>query len=79
MEKEEIGNKIFGIVSKIVEHDRFEIRDDLTAQDVDGWDSLTHMVIINEIEDSFGVQFRLKEINKLKNMGNLIELVQSKL
>jgi acyl carrier protein len=37
------------------------------------------MVIITEIEKAFAVQFKLKEINKLKNMGNLIELIQSKL
>jgi acyl carrier protein len=46
---------------------------------VEGWDSLTHMVILTEIEKEFGIQFKLKEINKLKNMGNLIELITSKL
>jgi acyl carrier protein len=53
--------------------------DDLSARDVDGWDSLSHMVIISEIENHFGVKFKLRELNKLNNLGNLIELVSGKI
>jgi acyl carrier protein len=79
MDKQAIIEKIKEILQRVLKHDRFEIHDELTAQMVEGWDSLTHMVIITEIEKTFSVQFKLKEINKLKNMGNLIELIQSKL
>jgi acyl carrier protein len=79
MDKQAIIEKIKAILQRVLKHDRFEIHDELTAQMVEGWDSLTHMVIITEIEKTFAVQFKLKEINKLKNMGNLIELIQSKL
>jgi acyl carrier protein len=79
MDKQIIIEKIKTILQHVLKHDRFEIHDELTAQMVEGWDSLTHMVIITEIEKTFTVQFKLKEINKLKNMGNLIELIQSKL
>jgi acyl carrier protein len=79
MERAQIIEKIHAILEQVLKHNRFEINDELTATMVEGWDSLTHMVIITEIEKNFGVQFKLKEINKLKNMGNLIELIQSKL
>jgi acyl carrier protein len=79
MDKQAIIEKIKEILQRVLKHDRYEIHDELTAQMVEGWDSLTHMVIITEIEKTFSVQFKLKEINKLKNMGNLIELIQSKL
>lgn len=79
MERAQIVQRIQAILEQVLKHNRFEIHDELTATMVEGWDSLTHMVIITEIEKQFGVQFKLKEINKLKNMGNLIELVQSKL
>ena len=79
MERTKIVHQIQEILEKVLKHSRFEIHDELTATMVEGWDSLTHMVIITEIEKSFAVQFKLKEINKLKNMGNLIELIQSKL
>ena len=76
-------NNVINIVKEILEtelhHGNFEIHDDLTAKDVDGWDSLTHMAIIVAIEEKFNLKFKLKELNKLTNMGALIGLIQSKL
>jgi len=79
MERIEILNRIQKIIEDILKHNRFEMRDDLTATEVDGWDSLSHMIIINEIENDFKIRFKLKELNKLKNMGSLIEIIESKL
>lgn len=79
MENNEVSGKLRQIIVSVLKHERFEMRDDLTAADVDGWDSLTHMIIITEIEEAFDIKFKLKELNKLKNMGTLIELIQSKI
>jgi|JI9StandDraft_1071089.scaffolds.fasta_scaffold681519_1 acyl carrier protein len=79
MDKAEIKEKIKGILLSVLQHDNFEMVDELSAKDVDGWDSLTHMDIITEIESLFGVRFKLKELNKLNNLGNLIDLVKGKL
>ncbi|MFN8293862.1 MAG: hypothetical protein U0T72_09055 [Chitinophagales bacterium] len=78
MERTEVLSKIHEILVKVLKHNRFELRDELTAKDVDGWDSLS-LQIITEIEATFNVKFKLKELNKLKNMGTLIELIESKL
>ncbi len=79
MERDQIIALIRETMTSVLGHGSFEMKDELTAADVDGWDSLTHMTIITRIEKSFGVKFKLKEVNKLKNMGSLIELVSSKL
>lgn len=79
MERNEITEKLKEILISVLKHDRFEIKDELTAADVDGWDSMTHMTIIIEIEERFNIKFKLKELNKLKNMKTLIDLIQSKL
>jgi len=79
MERPEILNRVQKILVNVLKHNRFEMRDDLTATDVEGWDSLSHVMIITEIEKDFNVRFKLKELNKLKNMGTLIELIESKL
>jgi acyl carrier protein len=54
------------------------MKDELSAAEVDGWDSLTHMIIITEIEKKFQISFKLKELNKLSNLGSLINLIQLK-
>lgn len=79
MERNEIVDKLRKIIVTVVKHENFEMKDELSAPDVDGWDSLTHMVIITEIEKEFKVHFKLKELNKLNNLGSLISLIHSKI
>lgn len=79
MEREKIAEDIRKIVISVLKHDQFIFTNELSAKDVKGWDSLNHMVIITDIEKHFVVKFKLRELNKLNNIGNLIELVQVKL
>ena len=79
MEKSEILEKVGEILISVLQHEKFELKDDLVAADVDGWDSLTHMAIIVAIEEKFNITFKLKELNKLTNLGALMGLIQSKL
>jgi acyl carrier protein len=79
MERNTILVKVKAVLISELKHEDFEMKDDLVAAEVNGWDSLTHMSIITAIEDEFNLKFKLKELNKLKNMGTLIELIQSKL
>ena len=79
MEREEIIQKIRTVLIEVLKHENFEMTDALSAADVNGWDSLTHMIIITDIEAAFGVKFKLKELNKLNNLGNLIALISSKI
>jgi acyl carrier protein len=79
MNRAEILERIGTILTGILGHNNFELNEELTAKDADGWDSLTHMIIITEIESAFEVKFKLKELNKLNNMGNLLNLVNTKL
>jgi len=78
MEKKMIIERAQKIIRKVLRNESFEWHDELTAEDIDGWDSLSHMIIITELEDEFGIKFRLKELNKLTNLDSLITLVQSK-
>jgi len=79
MERSEMISKLKGIIVEIVKHDDFEMKEDLTAAQVEGWDSLSHAMIIMEIENNFGAKFSLREINKLTDMGSLLDLISAKL
>ncbi len=50
-----------------------------TAAQITGWDSLTHMTLINEIELNFGVNFSFEEVTNFKNVGDLVNLISSKI
>ncbi|WP_287679860.1 acyl carrier protein [Bacteroides sp.] len=71
----EILNEIF---RKVLKRDDITLTEDTTARDVDGWDSLTNMVLISEIENKFGVRFTFRDIVKLKNVGDLCHAIMNK-
>ncbi len=79
MERATIKEKINFVLKSVLDHENYDISDELSAKDVDGWDSLTHMTIISEIEKAFGITFKLKELYKMKNIGDMIDLIILKL
>lgn len=68
-------NEIF---RRILKKEEIILTEGTTAHDVDGWDSLTNMVLITEIENKFGVRFSFREIVKLKNVGDLCHTIKNK-
>lgn len=64
---------------KILGHNDFELKDNTTAKDVDGWDSITHMMIINDIEEMLNIKFKLMDLMSLKNIGDFNELIEKKI
>lgn len=78
MQKNEITEKAQTIIRQVLKNDSFEWKGELTAEEIDGWDSLSHMIIITELENEFKIKFKLKELNKLNNLDSLVTLIQSK-
>lgn len=78
MNKKELRIKLKDIFQNIFEDDKIELTDDLSAKDVDNWDSLTHMILITEIEEKFEIKFSLKNLNQLENVGDLIRIISIK-
>lgn len=78
MERAEIVVKLTPIFRTVFNNQSITLSNELTANDVEAWDSLTHMLLINEIENSFSIKFRLKELNKMRNVGDMVEIINSK-
>ena len=78
MDKNKIQEKTEIIFKKVFDDDTLEITSTMTANDVDSWDSLSHMVLIVEIEKAFNIKFKLRELNKMKNVGDMIDLLALK-
>ena len=78
MTREEIIEKLTTIFHDVFGDDSIVLRDDMTSADVENWDSLTHMLMIATVENEFGIKFKLKELNKLKLVGDLVSIVESK-
>jgi acyl carrier protein len=55
------------------------LKPEMTADEVEGWDSLTHINLIMAVENRFNVRFNRKEEMSFKNVGDLARCVESKL
>lgn len=78
METKELLEILNGIFRKVLKRDNITLTESTTAHNVEGWDSLTNMVLLTEIEKKFGVRFTFREIVKLKNVGDLCQTILNK-
>lgn len=78
MEKNEIVEKLTSVFREVFNDATITLRDEMTSNDVDNWDSLSHMLMITRVETLFGVKFRLKELNMLKKVGDIVSLLIEK-
>ena len=78
MEKNEIENKLNKIFRTVFKDEKIVISESMTANDVEKWDSLTHLVLISTTEDEFGIKFKLKELVAMKNVGDFLRSIDAK-
>jgi acyl carrier protein len=69
-------NEVF---QRVFDNDEINIRPETTSNDVDGWDSLSHINLIMAVEEGFRIKFTTKEIMLFKNVGDLLKTIESKL
>lgn len=77
MKREEIYNKLTEVFRDVFDDESIEINDGTTADDVEGWDSLTHISLLAAIEDEFSVKFDMKAVHGLKNVGEMVSLIEN--
>ena len=73
-----ITERLTSTILRVLNLKAFEFKSDTKAFEVPGWDSLSHMQIISAVEQEYGIRFRNVEIIKLKSVGDLQILIDSK-
>lgn len=75
MERNEYLEKINEIAKDVFDNDDVVITEASTADDVDGWDSLTHLELMTELEAEYRIKFTMSEIQNLADVGELIDCI----
>ena len=79
MEDVEIRARLTEIFREVFDDESIEIRNEMTAKDVEEWDSLNHINLIVAVERNFKVRFTTKEVTNVANVGEFIALLKGKL
>ena len=78
MERSEILNRVQEIFREELEQEDLVLNDETTAEDVKGWDSLSHVQLVAAMEEAFGIEFKSREILSGDNVGDLIDSIEKK-
>ena len=79
MNNDEILLKVNNAFTSILKHENFTLTTTTKADDVDGWESVTHMMIIVEIEKNFNIKFKLMDLMAMENIGDLLRVIKSEI
>lgn len=74
-----IHDELQELLRKTFENDSLVMTDEMTANDVDKWDSLMHIQLIILVEEHFGVKFKNAEIARLESIADLKALISKRL
>ena len=79
MTTQEITDKLTQIFREVFEDNSIIASENMTAADVANWDSLSNVMMINEVEKTFKIKLKLKEIINMKDVGDLISCIHTHL
>jgi len=74
----EVYQRLTTVLQEVFDDDGLQATPDLTASDVEGWDSLKHVRLVLSVEKAFHISFAASEIGNLKNIGELATLIEAK-
>jgi acyl carrier protein len=78
MDEPQIYGRLAAIFQDVFDEDSITVTPQLSAKDVDGWDSLTHIRLMLTVEKAFKIKFSALEIGKLENVGDLVTLIKAR-
>lgn len=75
MERNEVLDRVQEVFRDVLDDEEIVLTEQTTADDVDDWDSLSHIQLIVAVEKAFHVKFTSKEILSWKNVGELVDSI----
>ena len=78
MEKEEIYERLNNVFRDIFDDESIVVNAETTSKDIEDWDSLEHINLIVAVEQEFGIKFNMNEVTTMKNVGEMVEIILSR-
>lgn len=79
MVDDQLNSQVQTVFREVLSQPALVIRNELTAHDVPGWDSISHLDLLVALENRFGIRFTTAEISRLRDVGDLLALIQQKM
>ena len=76
---DEIYKKLTKVFREVFDDDSIELTAETTADDIEDWDSIEHINLIAAVEDAFGMRFQMREVSGMKNVGEMVQIIKSRI
>jgi len=71
-------DRLNDVFREVFDDDNMSVTRATSASTVEGWDSITHVTLMVNVEKAFGIRFSSAQIASLKNVGELVDLIETK-
>ena len=78
MSRDEIYLKLTSVFHEVFDNEDITLSDGMSAEDVDEWDSLSHIRLVVAVEEMFSIRFDASDVVELENVGQFVDLIGSK-
>lgn len=75
----DVITELNGVFRQLFEDEKLIVTRATTANDIEEWDSITHMILITAVEKKFGIRFSIHELSTLNVVGDMADLIEQKL
>lgn len=79
MSREEILERVNKVFKEVFDDEEVSVQFESTAADVEGWDSLRHITLIEAVEDEFDMRFQMNEVTGMKDVGEMVDIIAKRI
>ena len=76
---DEIYKKLTKVFREVFDDDSIVLTPETTADDIEDWDSIEHINLIAAVEAAVGMRFQMREVSGMKNVGEMVQIIKSRI
>ena len=77
--REEVFNRLTKVFQDVFDDEEICLTDNTVSSDIEDWDSLNHINLVVSVEKEFGIKFSMGETQKMKNVGEMVSIIQERI
>ena len=78
MDRTQMLGQLSAIMQEVLDDPKLSLTPATTADDVEGWDSMSNITFVVEVERRFGIKFNTAEIEEMRNVGDMLDIIAAK-
>ena len=78
MNNNEITARLNEVFRDVFGDSSISVTPSTTSDDIEDWDSIEHITLIGAVEKEFGMRFQMKEVSSMKNVGEMADIIRSR-